>query len=766
MNKYLIILFGFFLSAIYSLHAQNNISQKQPLIDVLGGIEGTYDITFTYADNTINNKLISPLKKDLSLNQILSYLESETGLVFDKLNENSFVIRQMAFTDITKTQYLEEVVLSNFLTKGILLKDNGTTFLDLKEFGILPGLIEPDILQTVQALPGIMSIDERVSNINIRGGTNDQNLILWDGIKMYQSGHFFGLISAFNPSLIDNVIISKNGTSAKYGDGVSGIIDMQTSNDLSNVFQAEIGANLIAVDGFAKIPISNTLEFQIAARRSLTDFIKTTPYNQYFKRVFQDSDLTNQNEDIVVNDERFYFYDIASKIIYDISDKDKLTFSFLNIYNSLDYEESFGTDSSNNALNSELTQGSLAVSTEHTRNWNKKFKTVAQIYFSNYKLYATNFDLTNDQKLIQENEVNDGGIKLQAIYNIDKNLNYSGGYQFSEVGVSNLEDVNNPEFRRYIKEVLRSHSIFNELTFKSNSGKTHATLGLRANYIEKFSDFFFEPRISINQTILNDFRIEVLAELKSQTTSQIIDLQNDFLGIEKRRWVLANAKDNPLIQSQQISTGLHYNKNNLLISLEGYLKHVDGITSRSQGFQNQYQFVNAIGSYTIKGLDFLINKQFNDISTWLSYSYSKNDYTFPDLNNGNSFPNNTDIRHQLTFAGTYSINKLDLAMGINWHSGRPTTSISENNSIINEPIEYTSPNGDNLTDYWRTDFSATYRFPISKKVKGYLGASIWNVFNTRNTINSYYIRNDANEIIKIENTSLGITPNATFRVSF
>lgn len=60
------------------------------------------------------------------------------------------------------------------------------------EFGILPGLIEPDILQTVQALPGIKSIDETVSDINVRGGTNDQNLILWNGIKMYQSGHFLG----------------------------------------------------------------------------------------------------------------------------------------------------------------------------------------------------------------------------------------------------------------------------------------------------------------------------------------------------------------------------------------------------------------------------------------------------------------------------------------------------------------------------------------------------------------------------------------------
>ena len=101
------------------------------------------------------------------------------------------------------------MILYKFLTTGLIKQQDGSITLNIEDFGILPGLIEPDILQTVQALPGIKSIDETVSDINIRGGTNDQNLILWDGIKMYQSGHFFGLISAFNPHLTDKVTIIK-----------------------------------------------------------------------------------------------------------------------------------------------------------------------------------------------------------------------------------------------------------------------------------------------------------------------------------------------------------------------------------------------------------------------------------------------------------------------------------------------------------------------------------------------------------------------------
>ena len=229
--------------------------------------------------------------------------------------------------------------------------------------------------------------------------------------------------------------------------------------------------------------------------------------------------------------------------------------------------------------------------------------------------------------------------------------------------------------------------------------------------------------------------------------------------------MLSNNTTNPIIKSTQASIGVHYNKNKLLISAEGFIKDVDGITTRSQGFQNQYQFVDAVGSYQTKGIDFLINKQFNNFSTWLSYSYSKNDYTFDDLNNGNSFPNNLDIRHALTFAGTYTVNNLKLALGVNWHSGKPTTPPQDNQSSTNTII-YTSPNSERLSDYLRADFSTTYQFQFTNKVTATIGASVWNILNKKNNINTYYNIDDNDNINKVENLSLGMTPNVSFRVNF
>ncbi len=770
MNKHSFtsLIFLFFLFTSLSLKAQN-VNEKLPLSAVIDSLETRYKITFTYADKTIENITISLPSPKLSLQEAATFLNENTHVNFTVIGDNQVVIRTLSKKrKPVKIEYLEEVFVTNYLTKGISLKNDGTIIINPNEFGILPGLTEPDILQTIQALPGVSSVDETVSNLNIRGGTHDQNLILWDGIKMYQSGHFFGLISAFNPYLTKEVLVTKNGTSAQFGNGVSSTVDMRLDTNLNNDFSGGIGFNLIQADGFAKIPLSKKLELQVSARRSITDLIETPTYNQYFDRIFQDTDVTNNQTEInntVTTNEAFYFYDFSTKLLYDISKKDKLRLSFLTINNNLDYLEEANINDIPEALSSGITQFNLAGGIEYQRNWNDAFSSSLHVYASNYNLKATNFDLINDQRLIQENEVLDTGIKLHTNYLFNSNLNWSNGYQINETGISNLQDVNNPLFRSYIKEVIRSHSAYSEIAFKSKDLNTNLKAGVRGNYLEKFDEFLIEPRLSFSQRFFNYLRFGILGEFKSQTTSQIIDLQNDFLGIEKRRWVLANNENIPIIKSKQASAGLHYKKNDLLISTEAYLKDVEGITTRSQGFQNQYQFVNSIGNYQVKGIDFLINKQFTNASTWLSYSYSKNDYTFDSLNDGNDFPNNADLRHALTFAGTYTINNLKFALGVNWHTGKPTTTIQEENEIVDNDINYNLPNSNNLDDYFRTDFSTTYNFDIGRDTKAKIGLSIWNLLNKKNTLNTYYTINDDDDTVnKVENQSLGITPNISFRI--
>jgi len=672
-------------------------------------------------------------------------------------------------------EQLKEVIVYQFLTTGLIRDKDASITLNTADFGILPGLIEPDILQTVQALPGIKSIDETVSDINVRGGTNDQNLILWNGIKMYQSGHFFGLISAFNPYLTDKITVIKNGTPSAYGDGVSSVIQMETSNELSDYLTGGAGFNFISGDVYGQIPITEKIGLQFSARRSTTDFLNTPTYNKFFDRAFQDSEVTNENnisvnEDII-RDENFFFYDFTGKLLFDVNDQHQLRLNFISINNNLDYVETNLIDLE--TTNSVLEQTNLSFGGQLKSQWTDRLSSNLNIYYSRYNLDAQNLFGNQIQLLLQNNQVLENAIKLNTDYSLLENLNWNNGYQYIETGITNTTNLTQPPFDSEIKGVIRIHAPHTEIGYSSPENKFIGKAGVRFNYIENlgtFSKFLVEPRLNLNFRLANHLRGEVLGEFKSQTTNQIIDLEQNFLGIEKRRWILSDDNTLPITKSKQGSLGINYDKNSIYIGVEGFYKKVDGISTSTQGFQNQNQFNGEIGSYDVKGVEFLINKKGTNYSTWLTYTYNKNDYNFNAIN-PNSFPNNLDIRHTITFAGTYSYENLKLSLGVNYRSGKPFTEPQEGDlaldtTVFPARINYESPNSSRLPDYLRVDASAIYKFNINQRIKATTGISLLNMTNRKNSLNKYYRVTEDNQIETVESISLGLTPNISFRVSF
>ena len=672
-------------------------------------------------------------------------------------------------------QQLDEVVVYQFLTTGITKEPDASIGLNTDKFGILPGLIEPDVLQTIQALPGIKSVDETVSDINVRGGTNDQNLVLWDGIKMYHSGHFFGLISAFNPYLIENVNIIKNGTSVQYGDGVSSVININTRNKISDSFVGGAGFNLLSGDVFGQLPLSKKISVQFSGRRSTTDFINTPTYNRFFDKVFQDSEVkeneNSPNPENTVRDEDFYFYDFTGKLLYDINENQKARLSFINTNNHLKYTEKTGDGTAKSLLD----QTNLSFGGSLESKWTPRWSTHLNLYYTRYNLDSQNIP-SPSQQLYQSNQVLEKAIKLNTYYHLGQNLGWLNGYQLNEVGITNFTQVSQPSFKSNIKGVIMTHSLFSELDYKSKNEKFHARGGLRLNYIKNlktfktFDEVILEPRLNMNYALTDGFKAELLGEFKSQTTNQIIDLEQNFLGIEKRRWMLSDNDVLPITKSKQISLGLNYDKNTLYVGVEGFYKKVDGISTATQGFQNQDQFSGEIGKYDVSGIEFLINKKTATYSTWLSYAYNTNNYTFENIT-PQQFPNNLDIRHTLTFAGTYTYKGFRMGLGANYHTGRPYTKPQEgNNAIIRNvfpnQINYMEPNSSRLPAYLRADASFIYNFKMGQGIRSSVGASVLNLLNKKNILNIYYRINEENEIETIERVSLGITPNFSFRMSF
>lgn len=674
---------------------------------------------------------------------------------------------------IEESVELNQVLITKFLTTGLQKRLDGSTVLNTEKFGILPGLTDPDILQSIQALPGVESTNESIANINVRGGTNDQNLMLWDNIKMYHSGHFFGLISAYNPNLTNKVIVTKNGTSSEFSDGVSSTVNMFTKNEITNTFSGGAGLNLISADAFLEIPITKKLEFHISGRRSFTDVFASPTYDNYFERSFQDSEIITNNDNIEESNTSsdFLFYDYTAKLLFNLNEDHKFRANVIGINNRLDYTESFTNSADETeSKTSNLIQENIGIGSSWNAQWNDDFRTELIGYYSKYNVDATDFRIEKDQQLTQANEVLETGLKLKTYYDINENLTLLGGYQYNETGILNETTVSAPSYERTKKDVVLNHAVFSEVEY--NKDNTYFRIGVRANYFQKFDKLLFEPRLNIRQKLNNSFAIKLEGEFKNQSAAQIVDFQDDFLGVENRRWILANEQNIPISTSKQGSFGVDFNKNKLIVEVTGFYKQVEGITASNQGFYNNFQYLNASGDYTVKGFEFLANKTANNFSTWLSYTYSTNTYDFAAFT-PSKFPNNVDIRHSISLAFNYDIlENLKISLGGIWRSGQPFTKPVQGNETVetgnNTFVNYDSPNSQNLDNFKRLDASLSYSFSLSSNTMTTIRAGVLNLTNQKNVINRYYKvdPNNSDKAIQINNLSLEMTPNVSLRIKF
>lgn len=667
------------------------------------------------------------------------------------------------------SQELTEVVTQHFLTTGISKKKDGSIEIKPKKFGILPGLIEPDVLQTLQQIPGIYSVDETISNLNVRGGTHDQNLFLWNGIRMFQTGHFFGLISAFNPSLAHTISVTKNGSSAFFGESVSSLITISSHSKSIEENKSSISTNLISAEFYSKFKVSPKANIEISGRRSLTDFYASETYKNYRNRIFQNTivtDLGTNSVNPIESIENFYFYDMSLQYQQKIGTKHELSIDAITIRNNLNIDQSKNTIQKNSTLSQQNIGGNINWKTI----WNSKNTSQINISGSYYNLDAINESIQNSQIFKQRNAVLDFGIQLKNSYKISEILGLNLGYQFDEIGVTNYDNINTPSFSRNIKKVSLSHVGIAELQYLSRNSKSLLNFGSRWNYYERFKQLIVEPRIQLHQELSNLISFEILGEQKSQTLSQIIDLQQDFLGIEKRRWTLANETTIPIQKSNQLSVGFTFKNNKWLVTWDNFYKKIKGITSNSQGFQNQFEFSKEIGDYEILGSEILVQRNFKKWNTWLSYSYNDNKYTFGNLN-VIDFSNNFELSHVVSTAVIYDWKQFKIALGGKWHSGKPTTNPVNNTINLENPsnpkINYETPNSSHLPDYFQLNFSASKDWKISSKINLQTSVSVMNVLNKSNVIQRYFRINETQNGIESVNTfSLQRTPNLNVKLSF
>ncbi|HIP47633.1 MAG TPA: hypothetical protein EYG92_01520 [Lutibacter sp.] len=772
MKKLLCILFLF--TSLLSYTQQVNLKsfeyKNQKLKKVLSDIEQAFEVKFSYIDKVVADKKISIEKDTFTLTKLIEIISTSTSLTFERIDARYFAVyekdeNQELFND---NQLLSDVVIHAYLTKGISKnKDNSFTIVP-QELSILPGLTEPDVLQTLQQLPGVVSPNETVTGLHVRGGTPDQNLLLWNGIQIYHSGHLFGMISGFNSNVDQSIRFYNKGTDPIYGGRIASVIAIETSDKIPNKTEVSAGVNMLNLDANISIPIiKKKLKLQVSGRRSFTDLLESFTYANLFQKVFQNTKIAAAKKDENI----FYFRDYNAKLQYQVTNKTAITISSIFIDNKLD--NLYANENNDVLFNDMMTLSNEGYSIKWATKWSNKFVTTAKAFYSDYIFdydFVKIYELNDTETFTKRNKVLDSGVSFHIDYHINKNTLLNTGYQYVAQDVSHAFVSKTPALSIVYDSkasFIQTHSIYSSLKYHKNK-IIALNAGARLSYITSLDKLVFEPRFVLNYQINPQLNANITGEVKNQTISQIQETIVNDLGLENQLWRISDSDRFPLLNAKQITTGLSFSKNKWTLDIDAYFKTTKGLTTLTFGFLNNLDPNFHIGESKAYGLDFYMKKDFSKLKTWMTYSFNSTMNKFENLNNGNLFPVNAEIKHILNTAMSYKHKNWQYALGWYWHSGKPYTQVSiHDNKVIQ--LAYNKLNGSRLPNYHRLDVSSIWNFPISKsnKVKGKLGFSIYNLYNRKNILNREYTINEENNSLDvIDRKSLQLNPNVFFRVSF
>ena len=783
--KFKLSIFLFFISLV--LTSQNTVSidySELELSKAFIDIEKKFNIKLSFNSNLTDNKRITIKLDNVSLEEILLAFEEKANILFEKITGRYYIIKEKAKIDLSKTQHLQEIVIKENLILGVK-KNNDDSSISIfpNNLEILPGLTEPDVLQSIQLIPGVQSPTETASGLYIRGGTPDQNLILWDGIKMYHSGHFFGTISAFNPYITDKIKLYKNGTKARYGNRISGVVDITSTNDIPLNTKGGFGFNMTHADAYLNSPIGKHAAILVSARRSINDVINTKTFKNLSDRVFQNTKISEGNkvfedDEVITTNDLFYFTDYTIKAIVKPNSKDEIQFSNVFTKNKLDYGfliEEFG-EASNDKL--DINNQGSSINWKHV--YSEKFSQTINAYYSKYDLkYAGSNSIADEfsDELNKQNKINDFGVSVSSNLKLKENNVIGFGYQYSTDKVKyvlRFQDSESPEenFNESNLEKNNTHAIYTDYQYKIED-KLNLNVGIRGNYFSVLDKLYIEPRLNFEARLNTNFKFKMSAEKLHQSISQVVEFNTQEFGLENQIWILSDGDQIPLLKSTQLTSGFIFSKNGWYIDVESFYKNIKGLTSLTVGFNNNEDFFSK-GKSNVFGVDLFLKKKIKNYNTWLSYSFINNDYKFNDINNGNTFPGNSDITHHFTWSHTYNWKNFDVSLGWNIRTGIPYTQakdITETNDGF--VINFEEINGKRLPNYHRLDLSTTYKFNFSsnKRWKGKIGFSLLNLYNKKNILSRTYEKRQSltenTEVLReVDKISLGITPNLVFRAEF
>jgi len=534
---------------------------------------------------------------------MVSYIGYKIGYV--SLNPDMPVTNLLIEME-AQSQLLQEIIIQGEQEQLMSTNDKISLLkITPKKLSALPNIGEKDVIRSFQLLPGVSAANESSSNLYVRGGTPDQNLLLYDGFTVYQVDHLYGFFSAFNSNAIKDVQLYKGGFDAKFGGRLSSVTEITGKDGTSKGFNLGGEVSLLSFNLYAEIPIGKRFTSLIAFRRSYQGLL----YDKIFKQFNETTEIhqvsfTGQGPmgrvPSTETEVKSYFYDINAKFTYKPSKKDILSLSFYNGTDNLDNSMNIsggpggGGGFSFSMDNSDLTRyGNIGVGFRWTRNWNPRLTGTTLVSFSNY---YSNRKRSNsgshsggesglgsfNSGLNEKNDLVDLSFKTDYSYSLNNSHHVGFGAYFTDYIIS--YDFGENDTSMYLSKdddgILAG--IYFQDKIKLFKAKFTVTPGVRLSYFSPTGMFYPEPRLSLSYNISKYFKVIAQTGKYYQFANRVV--REDFLSGSRDFWVLSDREKIPVSSAWHYIAGIIFEKRSFLASIEGYYKDIDGITEYSMRF--------------------------------------------------------------------------------------------------------------------------------------------------------------------------------------
>ncbi|MEL6987890.1 MAG: TonB-dependent receptor plug domain-containing protein, partial [Bacteroidota bacterium] len=636
-----------------------------------------------------------------------------------------------------------KIVVTDYIVNGIEEgKSPGSIELNYEQLSRNNSLVEHDVLKSVQLLPGISSTDESAANLSIRGSSPDQNLILWEGVSLYDPGHFFGMIASINPFTLKSIDTYKGIFNPSYDSRIGGLIDISLEDEVQNEWSGSIGTTFTEGHFYSHVPlVKDKLSVLLGVRNTTWNVFESPTLESYGSKVFQGSKLDDEGEEEEENyrdgDEFLNYYDINSKIIFQANEQIKFQSSLykqrnkFNVYALIPFYQIESED--NWSFDSEAWSNQLDIQ------WSPVSKTHFQHSISNYKSeYLTQLLELQDLSIIQSNDFSNSIKDQKFILNHNWKLNRQQfldiAYTLSQLQLS-VDLSETSSYENDFSEFNEAEGTFHSLaaSLQSNKERLQLMAGLKASYANNTDNIYIAPRLNLQYKLNQSWKLKFGIGRFYQFISQIKNF--DGSGIDNKLWVLNDSFEASPIQGDKVNLGFTYNKKSLLIDIDLYANRSMGLLSASNTISNSLAFDNL--NTSAYGLEFLLRKRWRNYSLWLNYNLSSTKYFTDDID---PFPASNDQLNRLSIVNTFKIKNWNLALIGHYKTGLPFTSASsfeleyddEDDEAFFE-LQYEGLNTERLKDYVRLDFQLGYsKLFLKDKARLEFQFSIINLLNHDN----------------------------------